>query len=138
MRRVRTPALCTCSVALRVPSHFARENPTFVRDWLISSKIQYLLFQKFSTQAEWKIGQPQVAFTWNTLSAAAYWTSRISLEALLTSAHAINEIIARDVAAAAERAERQPNPDPNAAYRDGLPAGVVLTRRRPNRARGGA
>ena len=42
------------------------------------------------------------------------------------------------MAAAAGRVGRQPNPDPNAPYRGGLPAGVVLTRRRPSRARGGA
>ena len=63
------------------------------------------------------IGHPQVAFSWNTLSAAAYWTSRIFLEALFTSAHVINEIIVRDVAAAAECIGRRPNPDPNATHR---------------------
>ena len=84
------------------------------------------------------IGQPQVSFTWNTHSAVAYWSSRISLEALPTSAHVINEIIVRDVAAAADRAGRQPNPDPNATHRCGLPAGVMFARRRPDRARDGA
>ena len=44
----------------------------------------------------------------------------------------------RDVAAAADRAGRQPNPDPNATHRGGLPAGAMLARRRPDRARGGA
>jgi len=77
------------------------------------------------------IGQPRIAFTWNTLSATAYWMARISLEAILTSSHAINEIIARDVAVAAEFGGRQPNHDPNEPFRGGLPAGVVM-RGRPN------
>ena len=76
------------------------------------------------------IGQPQVAFTWNTLSAAAYWSSRVSLDALFTSSHVINEIIVRDVAAAAECAGRRPNLDPNATHRGGLPAGVMASRAR--------
>ena len=78
-----------------------------------------------------QIGQPRVAFMWNTLSAAAHWMARISLEAVLTSAHAINEITARDVAAAAETVGRLPNCAPNVPYRDGQPAGVVPGRRWP-------
>ena len=75
-------------------------------------------------------GQPNVAFSWNTLSATAYWSSRVSLEALLTSAHVVNEIIVRDVAAAAECVGRRPNPDPNATHREGLPAGLRFSRTR--------
>jgi len=75
-------------------------------------------------------GKPKVSFSWNTLSATAYWSSRVSLEALFTSAHVINEIIVRDVAAAAECVGRRPNPDPNATHREGLPAGLMTSRTR--------
>ena len=75
--------------------------------------------------ADWSA---QGRFSWNTLSATAYWSSRVSLEALFTSAHVINEIIVRDVAAAAECVGRRPNLDPNATHRGGLPAGVMASR----------
>jgi len=83
------------------------------------------------------LGQPKVDFTWNTLSASAYWLSRIAVDVLATNASCVNAIVALDDVTNCRVVGGQPHGNPNVEIRNFGPAGGTYNARVGRRGRGG-